>query len=142
MSGPGLLPRALSCPEALTQVGGPLLMSVPAVATEGHKETCSLCRNLKPCWYLWVTLPPEPNRTEWLVMPPRAMVSSISNLCPRTISVSMDLLQPGSVLIPMTPVTIEGQADTQGLSCNLGTCWCRHRGHVDLRDLQCQLRTQ
>lgn len=60
------------------------------------------------------------NRLMWVVLLPLAdRVMSRSRLLPRTMSGSVVLLKPGSVVLYMAPVTTKGCANSQGLCHHL-----------------------
>lgn len=75
-----------------------------------------------------------------------ALVMSRPVLLPRAISMSVVLLQPGSVLISMVHATREGQADICGLpvlpseAILVSTDHAAAKGHADLNSLCCYLR--
>lgn len=90
----------------------------------------------------------ERNRLMWeACFLPRARVMSRPGLLPRALSGSMVLLQPGSVLMPMTHAATKGHKDAQGLGCHLWPCGCLrtvsllgscpHREHADMSGLCC-----
>lgn len=54
---------------------------------------------------------------------PRAMGSSGLELLPRPMSESIALLQSGSVLMSMVPVTIRGYVNAWGVNPHLRLCW-------------------
>ena len=51
------------------------------------------------------------------------MLSSGPGLLPSAMSGSMTLLQPGSVLMSMAPVTIGDHVDARGLGSHMGPYW-------------------
>lgn len=71
------------------------------------------------------------------------MVTTRPELLLRTMSVSVALPQPVSVLMSMTPVTIKDYLDAQGLSCRLGYASVQgphgHCYHADVSGLPCHL---
>lgn len=73
-----------------------------------------------PHWFLRAMLLQELCQSEWSVLPPGARVISEPRRLPRTMSGSVALLQPGSVLKFVAHGNRKGHMDTQGLGCNLG----------------------
>ena len=98
-------------------------MLVAPDTIKGYANAKGLGLHLGPCWCLRVTLPIESYQSEWCVLPPGAMVLSISGLLPRAMSGSVAPSKPGSELMSVAPDTIEGLADIRGLDCHLGPCW-------------------
>lgn len=75
--------------------------------------------HLSPCWWLRAILQLRPFIFEWLYFSD-IMVMFMPELELRAISGSMELLQPGSVLIQKVSVAIESQVDFW----DLGPCYC------------------
>lgn len=66
---------------------GSVLMSITPVTTEDYVDAWVLGHHLRACWCLKVLLQPNPCRSEWHALPPRAMVRSRPKL-----------LLPGAIL--------------------------------------------
>lgn len=103
---------------------GSVLLSMVTVATKDHIDARGrLGHNLWPWWYLRAVQPPGTCWSERPVLSPRVIVLSCGpGLLLSATSGSVDLQQPGSELISMTPFTIQGHADGQGLVCRLKLC--------------------
>ena len=97
-------------------------------------DVCSSCYNQKPCdcpdtWDHVGAQGPccSWGRTDLSDILPGSRVTSgdiWTRIAARDQSGSMALLQIGSVLMSMTPVAVEGHADSTGLGHNLCPCWC------------------
>lgn len=70
-----MLPKSMSESMALLQPES-ILKSMPHVATRAHAGAWDLGHNLC-CWNLGIMLQPGTYISEWLVLPHRAMVSSL-----------------------------------------------------------------
>lgn len=120
--GPGLLPRVISWSQALTHLGVPVLVFVTPVTTKGHIETYSLSNTLSHV-SIWES------GCHWSQTELGKLCCHLGSGVIQTQNVSEDhvwfmaLLQPGSVLISMTPVTIEGPIRWPESRLLLGPCW-------------------
>lgn len=76
-------------------------MSVIPITAGDHVGTCGLSCHLESCWFLRTTLPQRPYQSEWPVQPPGTMVTFWPGILLKTMSGSMVLPWPESVLMPM-----------------------------------------
>ena len=104
-------------------VSGPIIAMV-CVGVQGlccHQGPCgcpgSGC-HLSPCLYPRDKLHPRQCRPARPALLPDAMVISGPELQPRAMFAFMSLLQSGSVLLPMVPVTTGDRMDAQDLGLN------------------------
>ena len=76
-----------------------LLMFVAPDTTKGFADARGLVIHLTPCWCPRATLLWSPCQSEKLMLPPESMVKAKPRLLPRTMSGSMVVPQPGSLMI-------------------------------------------
>lgn len=107
--------RAISEPEDLLWLGSDLMSKSPG-STNSHAGTSSLGQNLRPCW----------SQTGQAAT--GAIHTGLSILCLHLgpwyhpiQNFAVGQLQPGSLLISIVIVTLEGPVDAQDMGLNLGT---------------------
>lgn len=89
---PCRLSRTMSGCVVLSQPGS-VLMFMAQVPAKGHIHDWNLCSNLWPYWHWRAMPPPGPCWFKWQALPPRAMLTSRTELPYRAMSRTVNLQQ-------------------------------------------------